>query len=171
MGVAHLGGAASLSAAPDAHPRHDEQWHCDDGDDDYRPHGREPSSPGTPGHLRIDPSEETGLFRVDWWWTPRASGSRSVHHHAHPLLVARPGLDHGREVAPVVRSAVLDRYGLARRGRLYAASRLLTTLQLRGLTNGSSTGGCPEAVAGEFVDANALGSRPSRTPPPSVANW
>ena len=45
-----LGGEASSSAAPDAHPGHDEQWHCDNSDDDYRPHGREPSSPGAPEH-------------------------------------------------------------------------------------------------------------------------
>ena len=56
--VARRAGAASFSAAPDAHPGQDEQWHCDHDDDDYRPHPREPSSPGTSRTQRNAPSEE-----------------------------------------------------------------------------------------------------------------
>ena len=37
------------SASPDAHPRHDEQWHHDHDDDDHRPHGREPIPCGSIG--------------------------------------------------------------------------------------------------------------------------
>jgi len=66
-------------------------------------------------------------------------------------------------VVPVVRSSMLKRYGPALRRRLNAASRILTTLQLRGLNQQVIDGRLPEAVAGEFVDSNALGGEPART--------
>ena len=65
-------------------------------------------------------------------------------------------------VVPVVRTSLLERYGPALRRRLNAASRLLTTLRLRGLTQQVIDGRQPEAVAGDFVDANALGGEPTR---------
>jgi subtilisin family serine protease len=68
-------------------------------------------------------------------------------------------------VVPVVRTSLLKRYGRPLRLRLNAASRLLTTLQLRGLNQQVIDGRLPEAVAGEFVDANALGGEPARVRP------
>jgi subtilisin family serine protease len=65
-------------------------------------------------------------------------------------------------VVPIVRSSVLARYGPALRRRVNEASRLLTTLRLRGLNQQVIDGRLPEAVAGEFVDANALGGEPAR---------
>src|SRR4051794_27408041 len=60
-------------------------------------------------------------------------------------------------VVPVVRSSVLSAYGPALRKRFDAASRLLTTLRLRGLNQQVVDGRLPEAVGGEFIDANGLG--------------
>ena len=68
-------------------------------------------------------------------------------------------LDH---VVPIVRTSLLEHYGPALRRRLDAASRLLTTLQLRGLNQEVLDGRVPEAVGGEFADANALGGEPAR---------
>jgi subtilisin family serine protease len=65
-------------------------------------------------------------------------------------------------VVPIVRSSMLRRYGPALRRRLNAASRILTTLQLRGLNQEVIDGRLPEAVAGEFIDSNALGGEPTR---------
>jgi subtilisin family serine protease len=65
-------------------------------------------------------------------------------------------------VVPVVRTSLLKRYGPALRRRLDAASRVLTTLQLRGLNQQVNDGRLPEAVGGEFMDANALGGEPAR---------
>jgi subtilisin family serine protease len=64
-------------------------------------------------------------------------------------------------IVPVVRMSLLERYGSALRRRLDAASRLLTTLRLRGLNQEVIDGRLPEAVGGEFVDANALGGEPA----------
>ena len=63
------------------------------------------------------------------------------------------------QVVPVVRRSLLRRHGLRR--RLDAASRLLSTLELRGLNQQVIDGRLPEAVGGEFADANGLGG-PSR---------
>src|SRR5262245_21223306 len=60
-------------------------------------------------------------------------------------------------VVPVVRKSLLKHYGAALRRRLDAASRVLTTLQLRGLNQQVNDGRLPEAVGGEFMDATALG--------------
>jgi subtilisin family serine protease len=65
-------------------------------------------------------------------------------------------------IVPVVRSSLLKRYGSALRRPLNAASALLTTLRLRGLNQEVIDGRLPEAVGGEFVDANALGGQPAR---------
>jgi glycine betaine/choline ABC-type transport system substrate-binding protein len=64
-------------------------------------------------------------------------------------------------VVPVVRASLLARYGPALRRRVDAASRLLTTLQLRSLNQQVIDGRLPEAVGGDFVDANGLGGRPA----------
>ncbi|MDA0165209.1 S8 family serine peptidase [Solirubrobacter ginsenosidimutans] len=66
-------------------------------------------------------------------------------------------------VVPVVRSTVLRTYGPALRRAFDGASRLLTTLQLRGLNQQVIDGRLPEAVGGEFVDANGLGGPARRT--------
>ncbi|HWK29239.1 MAG TPA: glycine betaine ABC transporter substrate-binding protein [Solirubrobacter sp.] len=64
-------------------------------------------------------------------------------------------------VVPVVRRGLLHAYGA--RGaadikrRLDAASAALSTLALRGLNQWLVDGRIPEAVGGEFVDANGLG--------------
>ncbi|HEY6886824.1 MAG TPA: S8 family serine peptidase [Solirubrobacter sp.] len=66
-------------------------------------------------------------------------------------------------VVPVVRSSVLRAYGPALSRAFDGASRLLTTLQLRGLNQQVIDGRLPEAVGGEFVDANGLGGPARRT--------
>ena len=63
-------------------------------------------------------------------------------------------------VVPVARRQFLRRYGKAAadiRRRLNSASAALTTLALRGLNQAVIDGRLPEAVGGEFVDANGLG--------------
>src|SRR3954466_11375735 len=65
-------------------------------------------------------------------------------------------------VVPIVRRSVLRRYGRALRRRLDNASGLLSTLELRALNQRVIDGRLPEAVGGEFVDANGLGG-PART--------
>ena len=64
-------------------------------------------------------------------------------------------------VVPIVRKRLLRRYGRPLRRRLNTASRLLSTLELRGLNQQVIDGRIPEAVGGEFADANGLGG-PSR---------
>src|SRR4051794_6063756 len=66
-------------------------------------------------------------------------------------------------VVPVVRSGLLRRYGPALRKPFDDASRLLSTLRLRGLNQLVIDGRLPEAVGGEFVDANGLGGPARRT--------
>jgi glycine betaine/choline ABC-type transport system substrate-binding protein len=61
-----------------------------------------------------------------------------------------------------MRTSLLKAYGPALRKRLDAASRLLTTLRLRGLNQQVIDGRLPEAVGGEFIDANGLGGRAAR---------
>ena len=75
------------------------------------------------------------------------------------------GADH---VVPVVRSAVLRRYGRPLRQRLNAASRLLDTLALRGLNQQVIDGRLPEAVGGEFIDTNGLGGTGRRRAGPRI---
>jgi len=62
-------------------------------------------------------------------------------------------------VVPVVRSGMLRRHGRDAadiRKRLNAASAALSTLALRSLNQSVVDGRLPEAVGGEFVDANGL---------------
>jgi glycine betaine/choline ABC-type transport system substrate-binding protein len=72
-------------------------------------------------------------------------------------------------IVPVIRSSVLRAYGRRARDirrRLNAASEVLTTLALRRLNQQVIDGRLPEAVGGEFVDANGLGgSAPRRRGP------
>ncbi|WP_084284329.1 S8 family serine peptidase [Solirubrobacter soli] len=76
-------------------------------------------------------------------------------------------------IVPVVRSSLLKTYGPALRKRLDAASALLTTLRLRGLNQQVIDGRLPEAVGGEFIDANGLGgpARHTRRGPVIVLGW
>ena len=71
-------------------------------------------------------------------------------------------------VVPVVRSSLLRHYGRDLRRRLDAASRLLTTLALRGLNQQVIDGRLPEAVGGEFIDANGLGGTAKRREGPRI---
>src|SRR4051794_7463435 len=69
-------------------------------------------------------------------------------------------------VVPIVRRSLLRRYGRPLRRRLDTASRILTTLQLRGLNQQVIDGRISEAVGGEFADANGFGgSHPRRRGP------
>ncbi len=68
-------------------------------------------------------------------------------------------------VVPVVRRKLLKGYGrhaAELRRRLNAASAALTTLALRGLNQSVIDGRMPEAVGGEFIDANGLGGDDTR---------
>ncbi|MBE2317568.1 hypothetical protein DVA67_016415 [Solirubrobacter sp. CPCC 204708] len=71
-------------------------------------------------------------------------------------------------VVPVIRRQLLRDYGAraarALRRRLNAASAVLTTLALRGLNQHVIDGRMPEAVGGEFIDANGLGGSAARRP-------
>src|SRR3954471_19653028 len=71
-------------------------------------------------------------------------------------------------IVPVVRAAVLRRYGKALRRRMNAASQLLSTLDLRGLNQQVIDGRLPEAVGGEFADANGLGGPHARRRGPPI---
>ncbi|MDA0173454.1 hypothetical protein OJ998_30400 [Solirubrobacter taibaiensis] len=70
-------------------------------------------------------------------------------------------------VVPVARRKFLRGYGKAAadiRRRLNVASSALTTLALRGLNQAVIDGRLPEAIGGEFIDANGLGGVSSRRP-------
>ena len=71
-------------------------------------------------------------------------------------------------LAPVVRRGLLRAYGARLRKRLNAVSRLITTLQLRALNQQVADGRLPEAVGGEFVDANGLGAQARTRPGPRI---
>ncbi len=71
-------------------------------------------------------------------------------------------------VVPVVRTALLRRYGPDLRRRLDAASRVLTTFALRGLNQEVIDGRLPDAVGGEFADANGLDQGHRRRPGPRI---
>ena len=71
-------------------------------------------------------------------------------------------------VVPIVRRRLLHRYGRPLRRRLNTASRLLSTLELRGLNQQVIDGRLPEAVGGEFADANGLGGPHRRRPGPLI---
>jgi glycine betaine/choline ABC-type transport system substrate-binding protein len=71
-------------------------------------------------------------------------------------LVDDKHMGYADRVVPVVRRRTLRAYGAGLRRRLNAASSLLTTLTLRGLNQSVIDGRLPEAVGGEFVEANGL---------------
>lgn len=75
------------------------------------------------------------------------------------------GSDH---VVPVIRSSVARRYGRRLTRRINAASQLLSTLTLRSLNQQVIDGRLPEAVGGEFIDANGLGGEARRRPGPRI---
>ena len=82
----------------------------------------------------------------------------------HPPAARRRPHDHRRPRHPdPCHRRCCGADGPALRRRLNAASRILTTLQLRGLDQQVIDGRLPEAVAGEFIDSNALGGEPART--------
>src|SRR5215212_2050205 len=60
-------------------------------------------------------------------------------------------------IVPIVGARLLRHYGAPLRRRLNTASALLSTLELRGLNQQVNDGRLPEAVGGEFADANGLG--------------
>ena len=70
---------------------------------------------------------------------------RQAHDHRRPRRPGRP-----QQPAATATARPLRR-------RLNAASRLLSTLELRGLNQQVIDGRLPEAVGGEFADANGLG--------------
>ena len=78
-------------------------------------------------------------------------------------------------IVPVVRFSLLRSYGRRARDirrRLNAASAVLTTLALRELNQHVLDGRLPEAVGGEFIDANGLGgSAPRRRGPRIVVGF
>jgi glycine betaine/choline ABC-type transport system substrate-binding protein len=67
-------------------------------------------------------------------------------------------------LVPIARRALLRDHGRRLRKRLNAVSRLITTLSLRALNQQVIDGRLPEAVGGEFVDANGLGTQRRRRP-------
>jgi glycine betaine/choline ABC-type transport system substrate-binding protein len=90
------------------------------------------------------------------------------------VLVLRDdkGLLKPDHVVPVVRSRLLRSYGSAAardiRARLDAASALISTRVLRALNQQVGDGRMPEAVGGEFVDANGLGGDRARRRGPRI---
>ena len=71
-------------------------------------------------------------------------------------------------LAPVAKRSLLRAYGPRLRRRIDAVSRLVTTLQLRALNQQVADGRLPEAVGGEFVDANGLGAEQRRRRGPRI---
>jgi glycine betaine/choline ABC-type transport system substrate-binding protein len=74
-------------------------------------------------------------------------------------------------IVPVVRSSLLRGYGRRARDirrRLNSASAVLTTLALRELNQQVIDGRLPEAVGGEFIDANGLGGSAARKRGPRI---
>jgi glycine betaine/choline ABC-type transport system substrate-binding protein len=82
------------------------------------------------------------------------------------------GMVYPDRVVPVVRRRLLRAYGTrggaAVRSALNAASAALSTLALRGLNQAVIDGRLPEAVGGEFVDANGLSLAPARRRGPRI---
>jgi subtilisin family serine protease len=72
------------------------------------------------------------------------------------------------QIVPILRSSVLRRYGAPLRRRLGVASRLLSTTELRGLNQQIIDDRLPEAVGGEFADANGLGGPSPRIQGPVI---
>jgi len=84
--------------------------------------------------------------------------SPSVESHGLVLLADDRGLQPADNVVPVVRAAVLDRYGDLLRGAVDAVSRLLTTDELMGLNRDvEERGTAPAAAAGAWLARHGLG--------------
>jgi glycine betaine/choline ABC-type transport system substrate-binding protein len=71
-------------------------------------------------------------------------------------------------LAPVLKRSLLRAYGPRLRKRIDTVSRLVTTLELRSLNQQVADGRLPEAVGGEFVDANGLGTQQRRRRGPRI---
>jgi glycine betaine/choline ABC-type transport system substrate-binding protein len=71
-------------------------------------------------------------------------------------------------VVPVMRAALVRAYGPRLRRVLDRASAVLTTRALRALNQQVGDGRLPEAVGGEFIDANGLGGNGRRRHGPRV---
>jgi glycine betaine/choline ABC-type transport system substrate-binding protein len=81
------------------------------------------------------------------------------------------GMLRSDRIVPVMRSSELRAYGRRARDirrRLNAASAVLTTLALRDLNQQVIDGRLPEAVGGEFIDANGLGGNAARKRGPRI---
>ena len=78
------------------------------------------------------------------------------------------GMISADHIVPVIRRSLLRRYGRPLRRRLDTASRLLSTLELRGLNQQVIDGRIPEAVGGEFADSNGLGGPSARRKGPRI---
>jgi glycine betaine/choline ABC-type transport system substrate-binding protein len=81
------------------------------------------------------------------------------------------GMIRSDRIVPVIRTSVLRAYGRRARDirrRLNAASAILTTLALRQLNQQVIDGRLPEAVGGEFIDANGLGGNGHHRPGPRI---
>jgi glycine betaine/choline ABC-type transport system substrate-binding protein len=129
-----------------------------------------------PGRYHVDPSgslvrlkvADAGVQALDDGLAEVAVAFTSNPQLSRPDIVTLRDDRHmisADHVVPVVRTSLLERYGPALRRRLDAVSRLLTTLQLRGLNQQVIDGRLPEAVGGEFVDSNALGGAPAHLRP------
>jgi glycine betaine/choline ABC-type transport system substrate-binding protein len=71
-------------------------------------------------------------------------------------------------VVPVMRAALVRDYGARLKRVLNRASAVLTTRALRALNQQVGDGRLPEAVGGEFIDANGLGGRGRRQHGPRI---
>jgi subtilisin family serine protease len=91
---------------------------------------------------------------------------------SRPDILALPDDRHmisADHVVPVVRSSLVRRYGRRLRRALDTTSRLLSTLELRGLNQQVEVDGrLPEAVGGEFADTNGLGGPSPRIRGPVI---
>src|SRR3954452_4192320 len=135
-----------------------------------------------PGFKRVYHMDPTSLFRP---LTVADAGVQALDDGVAEVAVAfssnpqlsRPDIvtlrdDRGMisddHIVPVVRRSVLRRYGRPLRRRLDTASQLISTLELRGLNQQVLGGRIPEAVGGEFADANGLGGPHRRRPGPRI---
>src|SRR3954471_21273876 len=135
-----------------------------------------------PGFKRVYHMDPTSLFRqlavADAGVSALDDGAAevAVAFSSNPQL-SRPDIvtlrdDRGMisddNVVPAVRRSTLRRYGRPLRRRMDATSALLSTLDLRGLNQQVIDGRLPEAVGGEFADANGLGGPHSRRRGPAI---
>jgi glycine betaine/choline ABC-type transport system substrate-binding protein len=122
-------------------------------------------------HLVTLPDPDSGIQALDDGLAEVAVAFTSNPALSRPDIVTLRDDKHmigPDRVVPIVRGALLDRYGSALRRRLNETSRLLSTLALRSLNQQVIDGRLPEAVGGEFVDANGLGGTAKRRPGPRI---